>query len=121
MRCLAHLRLGPARARLTWRVHMPYRSAAVLAVFLTGGVLISCVDDAAKSAGPNRPLAVVQTDPVCEAVQPARCYYVDSARGNDANLDGTFALPWKSFKNISTYYDVAYHPPNTWHDLQPGD
>ena len=97
------------------RCRPPVSSALLLGVVLAG-----CFDDAGRLVRPGHPLADVQGTPPCGATAPATCYYVDANNGNDAN-DGTSALPWKSFKNISTYYDPAYRPPNTWRQINPGD
>jgi len=57
--------------------------------------------------------------PLDEAVAPAQSYYIDPEHGDDAN-PGTYASPWKSFKNIRTYYNSSWRPP-TWRALAPGD
>jgi len=47
-------------------------------------------------------------------------YYLDAVNGDDDNGDGSFGDPWKSFKNITSYYQASYRPPG-WVDIQPGD
>jgi hypothetical protein len=54
----------------------------------------------------------------CEAVAPRKCYYLDPA-GSDSN-PGTLAAPWKSFKNIASYYTGSFQPAG-WVNLQGGD
>ena len=46
-------------------------------------------------------------------------YYIDPVNGSDEN-NGSSSAPWKSFKNIISYYQAGYRPPN-WVDLRPGD
>ncbi|VAW10764.1 hypothetical protein MNBD_BACTEROID03-2555 [hydrothermal vent metagenome] len=46
-------------------------------------------------------------------------YYIDPINGSDGNT-GTLASPWESFKNIMTYYNSSFHPPQ-WQELDPGD
>jgi hypothetical protein len=46
-------------------------------------------------------------------------YYIDPVNGSDEN-NGSSSAPWRSFKNIISYYQARYRPPN-WVDLRPGD
>ncbi len=65
------------------------------------------------------PVPLVRADPVCEATGIGNCYYIDPVDGDDEN-DGSFTTPWKSFRNVITYYKSAYRPAG-WLTLQPGD
>ncbi|MHC4739604.1 MAG: right-handed parallel beta-helix repeat-containing protein, partial [Planctomycetota bacterium] len=47
-------------------------------------------------------------------------YYLDAVNGDDDTGDGSFGNPWKSFKNIMSYYQASYRPPG-WIDIAPGD
>lgn len=40
---------------------------------------------------------------VDESAPGSRSYYIDPVHGSDTLNDGTFALPWRSFSNLSTY------------------
>ncbi|MHC4396973.1 MAG: InlB B-repeat-containing protein [Planctomycetota bacterium] len=46
-------------------------------------------------------------------------YYLDAVDGNDTTGDGSLGNPWKSFKNIMSYYGVT--PPAGWANIAPGD
>ena len=46
-------------------------------------------------------------------------YYIDPVNGSDEN-NGSSSTPWRSFKNIISYYQASYRPPG-WVDLKPGD
>ena len=46
-------------------------------------------------------------------------YYIDPVGGNDEN-DGSPSAPWKSFRNIISYYQADYRP-SEWVELKPGD
>lgn len=48
-----------------------------------------------------------------------KSYYIDPIYGSD-NGSGDPDSPWKSFKNIISYYQASYRPPG-WVDLKPGD
>jgi len=60
-----------------------------------------------------------QAGPVCEAAAGANCYYVDPVNGSD-DSDGSLELPWRTFKNITSYYRTEYRPAG-WVALKPGD
>lgn len=49
----------------------------------------------------------------------ARSYYIDPVNGSDNN-DGTSGAPWRSFKNIISYYKPSYRPAE-WVELKGGD
>jgi hypothetical protein len=49
----------------------------------------------------------------------AAVYHIDPVQGDDSN-DGSLARPWKSFKNISSYYKPSYRPAG-WVALKGGD
>jgi hypothetical protein len=44
-----------------------------------------------------------------ESAPGSRSYYIDPVNGSDSANDGTYARPWKSFRNLSTY-DSAFRP-----------
>jgi len=48
-----------------------------------------------------------------------KSYYLDPVKGSDDN-NGASKTPWKSFKNIISYYKASYRPEG-WVALQPGD
>jgi hypothetical protein len=54
-----------------------------------------------------------------EAESAGNTYHIDPVYGNDEN-DGSSSAPWKSFKNINSYYQASYRPKG-WVDLKPGD
>ena len=62
---------------------------------------------------------LVHANPVCEATGIGNCYYIDPVYGHDDN-DGSFAAPWRSFRNVVSYYKSEYRPAG-WVALQPGD
>jgi len=47
-------------------------------------------------------------------------YHIDPVSGSDTTGDGRLADPWKSFKNITSYYQASYRTPG-WVNLAPGD
>jgi len=49
----------------------------------------------------------------------SNCYYIDPIHGHDDN-DGSLAAPWRSFRNVISYYSSQYRP-SGWVDLQSGD
>ena len=49
----------------------------------------------------------------------AKDYYIDPAKGNDANHGGK-ADPWKSFRNVISYYESEYRPAG-WIEFKGGD
>ena len=57
--------------------------------------------------------------PLCEATGTGRCYYISAATGSDTN-PGTFQSPWKTFRNITSYYRAS-EKPVTAVTLKPGD
>ncbi|MEK7787625.1 MAG: hypothetical protein AAB658_19650, partial [Chloroflexota bacterium] len=65
-----------------------------------------------------RVVASAQTAPVCEAAGAGVCYYI-SPTGLDSN-PGTYALPWKSFSNLISYYTTSLRPAG-WKTLKAGD
>jgi hypothetical protein len=64
-------------------------------------------------------VSLVCANPVCEATGTGNCYYLDPVHGHDDN-DGSLAAPWKSFRNVVSYYKSQYRPAG-WVALQPGD
>jgi len=48
-----------------------------------------------------------------------KSYYIDPVNGSDKE-NGNKAAPWKSFKNIISYYKPGYRHPG-WVELAPGD
>jgi hypothetical protein len=48
-----------------------------------------------------------------------KSYYIDPVNGSDEE-NGSKAAPWKSFKNVISYYNPDYRPPY-WIELTPGD
>jgi parallel beta helix pectate lyase-like protein len=52
-------------------------------------------------------------------VVPETAYTIDPIRGSDA-YPGTHSKPWKSFRNIISYYKAEYRPAG-WVELKPGD
>lgn len=71
---------------------------------------------------PELPQAQSTTDPVCEAVNEGRCFYISPENGADTN-PGTFDQPWKTYSNL-IYYDWAHQPENHINNnggLKPGD
>lgn len=65
------------------------------------------------------PVPLVRANQVCEATGIGNCYYLDPVDGDDEN-DGSFTTPWKSFRNVVSYYKSEYRPAG-WVALQPGD
>ncbi len=59
------------------------------------------------------------TAPLCEATGSGKCYYISAAAGLDSN-PGTFASPWKTFLNITSYYRDS-EKPSGFKTLSPGD
>jgi hypothetical protein len=57
--------------------------------------------------------------PVCEAKNGGRCFYVSGTTGNDNNV-GSFTSPWKTYLNIVSYYSGATIPPKRV-ELAAGD
>jgi len=49
----------------------------------------------------------------------AKYYHIDPENGSDRN-NGSKAAPWKSFKNVISYYKPIYRPPG-WVELASGD
>ncbi|MFC1764145.1 right-handed parallel beta-helix repeat-containing protein [Planctomycetota bacterium] len=76
--------------------------------FLLGAVLL----------GFGIPCAYADQDPVCEVLNGTHCYYIDPIHGSDEN-NGSFVAPWRSFRNVVSYYSNQYRP-GGWVDLQPG-
>jgi len=62
---------------------------------------------------------------VCEASGDGRCYYISQLTGDDDTGDGSFESPWKSFKNVVSYYGDTWLgstlKPPTWVNIAPGD
>jgi hypothetical protein len=48
-----------------------------------------------------------------------KSYYIDPVTGSDNN-SGNPDAPWKSFKNVISYYQASYRPQG-WVELGPGD
>ncbi len=59
------------------------------------------------------------TAPLCEAVGTGRCFYISALTGSDSN-PGSFAAPWKTYRNIIDYSGGG-SAPSTRVGLQPGD
>ncbi|MCK7593714.1 right-handed parallel beta-helix repeat-containing protein [Pseudomarimonas salicorniae] len=62
-------------------------------------------------------LALCALHPSCGHAQVS--YYVDPVNGDDAQ-SGSLAAPWRSFRNIISYYHPSFRPPQ-WVRVQPGD
>ncbi len=56
---------------------------------------------------------------LCEATGSGRCFYISSQTGSDSN-PGTYAAPWKTYRNIN-YYEGGVGAPSTRVTLQAGD
>ncbi len=83
-------------------------------------MLAACTELNRPRTGNSNPS--VSVDPgICEATPPAKCYYIDPVNGNDLNDSGKFATPWRSFRNIITYYPNHQYEPAKWVDINPGD
>jgi len=63
--------------------------------------------------------AVLADSPQIEAESAGSLYYIDPTSGSDEN-NGSSSAPWRSFRNIISYYQASYRPPG-WVDLKPGD
>ena len=53
------------------------------------------------------------------AVASGKSYYIDPINGSDTE-NGSKKAPWKSFKNIISYYNPSYRS-SGWIELAPGD
>ncbi len=53
------------------------------------------------------------------AVATGKSYYIDPFKGSD-ETNGNIETPWKSFRNIISYYNPSYRPTG-WIELVPGD
>ncbi|RLB55308.1 MAG: hypothetical protein DRJ42_06585 [Deltaproteobacteria bacterium] len=71
--------------------------------------------DATVACTPSMPVA----DGFCEATGTGACYYVDPARGDDANA-GTFAAPFRTMANLNRGIYARYRAAG-WLELQGGD
>jgi hypothetical protein len=81
--------------------------------------LFGCVPPSTDCVPSNSTTAERLATHYCEAISPARCYYLDAARGDDS-ASGTLEAPWQSFRNISSY-DDATRRPSRWVALGSGD
>jgi hypothetical protein len=78
--------------------------------------------DLACGSAPSNPNGGPASSPQsadCEAVNGGRCFYISGERGNDGN-PGSLGAPWKTYRNIITYYDPKDRPAG-WKSLGAGD
>ncbi len=87
----------------------------------TTGAAITTTTGTTTTTVPNSG-ACLPTTPVCEANTSTggKCYYLNPVSGNDANPNGTIQAPWKSFRNIISYYQSSFKPAR-WIGLRGGD
>lgn len=72
-----------------------------------------------KTCKTNGSYSPCSCTPLCEATGSGRCYYVAAAFGSD-NSNGTFNAPWKTLRNLASYYSGSDAPSNAV-NLSPGD
>ena len=69
----------------------------------TRALVLACLIIASwQSAGGSAPL--------CESKAGGRCFYISALTGNDTN-DGSYTQPWRTARNIVSYYDGSNPPP----------
>lgn len=86
------------------------------------GISVACAGSCGQgtqTCQANGSFTACSCTPLCEAKGGGKCYYISALTGNDSN-PGSFSKPWKSYKNIVSYYNGTPAPP-TWQALNPGD
>ncbi len=86
------------------------------------GISVSCnssCGQGTKTCKKDGSFSPCSCTPLCEAKGDGNCYYISKLTGKDSN-PGTFKKPWKTTKNITSYYSASERPPK-WINLKPGD
>jgi parallel beta-helix repeat protein len=92
--------------------------------FVYPGVYTSCTlpdgKTGTRQCQSNATYSACSATPLCEATAGRTCYYISALTGSDSN-PGTFAAPFKTYKNIVSYYQCETQCPPGAKALRAGD